>query len=293
MSKCRIGTTIIDALKLCYMVNVGDLSRLMELDYGHYDIIENVRLLRVTSQHFAYCFNVLYDTDEDRREVAQLRFCRYGEKETDIIYTFLHVSNSVLYDCKLFDMVLKLPENLGMVFHNITAIDLAKDFTNINPVSLIRKMYKDKSITTIINNKAVRDRKQTIIGLSQTYSISLDRLKNPTISVKQVKALHNKAKGITVCAYNKHAEIEESEKDYILNYYDNPKKLHRLEVHLNSQEVTDYFKHLGKIQDLTLLADSNFRDDMYFYHLSSVIRFSKGRNPLPWSDLLQCTGRVR
>jgi hypothetical protein len=275
------------------MVNVEDLSRLMELDYGHYDIIENVRLLRVTSQHFAYCFNVLYDTDEDRREVAQLRFCRYGEKETDMIYTFLHISNSVLYDCELFDMVMKLPENLGMVFHNITAIDLAKDFTNINPVSVIRKMYKDKDITTIINGKAVRDRKQTIIGLSQTYSISLDRLKNPTISVKQVKALHNKAKGITVCAYNKHAEIEESEKDYILNYYDNPKKLHRLEVHLNSQEVTDYFKHLGKIQDLTLLVDSNFRDDMYFYHLSSVIRFSKGRNPLPWSDLLQCTGRVR
>ena len=149
------------------------------------------------------------------------------------------------------------------------------------------------NMTTIIKSKALRERKQTIIGLSQTYSISLDRLKNPTISVKQVKALHNKAKGITVCAYNKHAEIEESEKDYILNYYDNPKKLHRLEVHLNSQEVTDYFKHLGKIQDLTLLADSNFRDYMYFYHLSSVIRFSKGRNPLPWSDLLQCTGRVR
>ena len=36
MSKCRIGTTIIDALKLCYMVNVEDLSRLMELDYGHW-----------------------------------------------------------------------------------------------------------------------------------------------------------------------------------------------------------------------------------------------------------------
>lgn len=293
MSKCRIGTTIIDALKLCYMVNVEDLSRLMELDYGHYDTIEDVRLLRVTSQHFAYCFNILYGTDEDRREVAQLRFCRYGEKETDMIYTFLHISNSVLYDCELFDMVMKLPENLGMVFHNITAIDLAKDFTNINPVSVIRKMYKDKDITTIINGKAVRDRKQTIIGLSQTYSISLDRLKNPSISVKQAKALHNKAKGITVCAYNKLAEIEESEKDYILNYYDSPKKLHRLEVHLNSQEVTDYFKYLGKIQDLTLLADSNFRDDMYFYHLSSVIRFSKGRNPLPWSDLLQCTGRVR
>ena len=41
MPRCRIGTTIIDALKLCYMVNVDDLSALMELDYGHYDIIED------------------------------------------------------------------------------------------------------------------------------------------------------------------------------------------------------------------------------------------------------------
>ena len=69
-------------------------------------------------------------------------------------------------------------------------------------------MYKDKDVTTIINGKALRDRKQTITGFSQTYSISLDRLKNLTISVKQAKAVHNKAKGITICAYNKVAEIE-------------------------------------------------------------------------------------
>ena len=77
-----------------------------------------------------------------------------------------------------------------MVFHNITTIDLAKDFTKINPVTIIRKMYKDKGVTTIINGKAVRDRKQTIAGFSQTYSISLDRLKNPTISVKQGRGGH-------------------------------------------------------------------------------------------------------
>ena len=293
MPRCRIGTTIVDALKLCYMVDVEDLSALMELDYGQYDIMGEFMLFRVSSQHFAYCFNVLHGTDEDRKEVAQLRFRRYGEQETDMIYIFLHISNHVLYDRDLLERVLMLPEKLGMVFHNITTVDLAKDFTKINPVTIIRKMYKDKDITTIINGKALRDRKQTIIGFSQTYSISLDRLKNPTISVKQAKAVHNKAKGITVCAYNKVAEIEGSEKDYILDYYGNPKKLHRLEVHLNSQDIADYFKTIGKVQDLHLLTDADFMDSMYFYHLSAVIRFSRGRNPLSWSDLLKCTGGAR
>jgi len=38
----------------------------------------------------------------------------------------------------------------------------------------------------------------TVTGFQQTYSVTLDRLKNPTISIKQAKALHNKAKGLTV-----------------------------------------------------------------------------------------------
>lgn len=54
--------------------------------------------------------------------------------------------------------------------------------------------------------------------------------KNPTISIKQAKALHNKAKGLTVCAYNKAAEISTSGKDYILGYYGNRKRLYRLEI---------------------------------------------------------------
>ena len=74
-----------------------------------------------------------------------------------------------------------------------------------------------------------------IDGVSQSYSVSLDRLKNPTLYFKQAKAIHNKSKGIVVTAYNKMAEIEESGKDYILEFYGNPKRLNRLEVHLNSQ----------------------------------------------------------
>ena len=268
------------------MVNVEDLSALMELDYRQYDIMEGFMLFRVSSQHFAYCFNVLHGTDEDRREMAQLRFRRYGEQETDMTHIFLHISNHVLYDRDLLDRVLVLPEKLGMVFHNITTIDLAKDFTKINPVTIIRKMYKDKDITSIINGKAIKDRKQTIIGFSQTYSISLDRLKNPTISIKQAKAVHNKTKGITVCAYNKVAEITESEKNYILDYYGCPKKLHRLEVHQNNNEIKDYCKTHNITQTINLIFNQQFLDNMYYTHLASILRFTRGRTPLKWHEIL-------
>ena len=293
MSRCRIGTTVIDALKLCYMVNVEDLSALTGLGYGEWETIGEFSFFRVASQHFTYSYNILHSLDEDRHEVAQLRFARHGERQEGTMYAFLHIANSVLYDHPTLAMVLRLPEEMGMVFHNITTIDLAKDFTTINPVSLIRRLYKDKGITTIINGKAVKDRKETVTGFSQTYSVSLARLKNPTISIKQVKALHNKNKGITVCAYNKATEIDVSGKDYILNYYGRPKKLHRLEVHLNSQEVSDYFRGIGEVQDLSLIADADILDAMFYHHLSAVIRFSRGRHQLSWSDLLNCTGRAR
>ena len=292
MSRCKLGTTIIDALKVCYEVNVEDLSALTELEYGEWEVINNFSFFRVASQHFAYCYNIIYSECDERQDVAQLRFGRYGERETNVIFAFLHISNQVLYDPVRLGLVLRLPDELGMVFHNITMVDLAKDFT-INPVTIIKKLYKDTSTTTIINGKAVKDRKMIIDGVSQSYSVSLDRLKNPTLYFKQAKAIHNKVKGIVVTAYNKMAEIEESGKDYVLEFYGNPKRLNRLEVHLNSQEISDYFKKRGVVQDLSLIMDEAFRSEMYFYHLSSVIRFSKKREGIPWEDILKCNGRVR
>ena len=135
MSRCKIGTTVIDALKLCYMVNVEDLSVLTGLGYGEWKTIGDFSFFRVASQHFAYSYNILHGSDEECHEVAQLRFARYGEQQTYNIYAFLHIANSVLYDHSTLEQVLMLPEEMGMVFHNITAI---------------------------INGKAVKDRKETV-----------------------------------------------------------------------------------------------------------------------------------
>ena len=150
MSRCRIGTTVIDALKLCYMVNIDDLSALTGLGYGEWETMGDFSFFRVASQHFSYSYNILHGLDEDRHEVAQLRFARYGEQQTDNIYAFLHIANSVLYDHSTLEQVLMLPEEMGMVFHNITAIDFKYDGVTVaasvgTNVNLFDIRHLDKS----------------------------------------------------------------------------------------------------------------------------------------------------
>ena len=124
------------------------------------------------------------------------------------------------------------------------------------------------------------------------YSSSLNRLNNPTITIKQKKAAANKNDGITVQAYNKKAEIlQSSKKQYILDYHGNPKRLYRLEVRLHNQELKDYFaaKHITPSTDI--LYDGEMLKELFFHHLGAVIRFTRGRTKIQWKELLGCNGR--
>ena len=117
--------------------------------------------------------------------------------------------------------------------------------------------------------------------------MNFKKLSNPTISVKQAKAVKDKSKGLTLCGYNKTKEIEtSSHKDYIKQFYGNPKSLHRLEVHQNNEEIKDFCKVNNIPQDINLITDQQFLDAMYDAHLSSLLRFTKGRTKLNWRDIL-------
>ena len=154
-------------------------------------------------------------------------------------------------------------------------------------------MMRNEKITTILNGRAIKDRRTIIKGITFDYSSSLSRLHCPTITIKQAKAARNKTKGIIVQSYDKKAEIEtRSNKGYILNRYDNPRYLYRLEVRLNYQELRDYFRKAGKPQSVDILFNPNFLSNLFFYHLGAVLRFTRGRKPLAWLDIIQCGGRV-
>lgn len=297
----EIGRTIIDELKLCYVADMTVLEDLVSIDYGESydpgnlysknDDPGNFTFYRTTSHHFKYAYDVCVGDIGERRKVATARFGRYGDVE-DTDYFFYRVENYVLYDFDLLKCTLTIPEMLGMCFHNFTSLDVAID-ARIDLAKLIKRMWHREDVTTIINGKAIRDRKAIVNNLNLTYSTSLQRMKNLTVYVKQSKAKHDKTKGVTVCAYNKGKEISEaSHKDYICEFYGKPKRLYRLEVHLNNAEIKDCCQRLNMPQDLNMIYDQTFLTEMFYYHLSSVIRFTKGRKKLDWRDIIRCNGRL-
>ena len=291
MAKNDLGKTIIDELKLCYEAEQMLLDDLSKVEIGGWVNLAEFALFRVVSRHFQYGFDVMYKSGHgDRVKVATLRFAHYGEQEHSS-YVYYRVENTVLYDAELLNVTMSLADMLGLVFCHITSIDLARDY-KFNVVQRIRKVAKDDAVTVIVNGKAI-DKKKDIGGAMLVYSLNFHRLKNPTIAVKQAKAVKDKTKGLTMCAYDKGNEIDKaSGKDYIREFYGNPKVLHRLEVHLNNQEIKDYCRNVVNIvQDMALLSDHDFLDAMYDYHLSALLRFTRGRKKLDWNEIL-CNRRI-
>ena len=224
-------------------------------------------------------------TFETRTKVATRRFGHYGGQE-HASYVYYRIENEVLYNQERLTTALTLPDLLEMTFQHITSIDLARDF-KFNVVQRIRKTAKDDAIKVIVNGKAIDKEKDVAEGMF-IFSLNFKKLSNPTIAVKQAKAVKDKTKGLTLCGYNKNKEIEAaSHKGYIKEFYGNPKSLHRLEVHQNNEEIKDFCRKNGIVQDVNLIFNQDFLDTMYDAHLSSLLRFTKGRTKLDWRDILQ------
>lgn len=281
MAKCDIGRTIIDELRLCYTAEQTLLQELSQIEMGKWKDYENFSLFRVHSHHFQYSYDILHN----RTKVATLRFGHYGEPQ-QTSYVYYRIENQILYNHDMLTTILTLPDILGFTFQHITSLDLAQDYT-FNIVQRIRKIAKEPNTKVIINGKVI-NKTQDISGAMMIYTLNFTKVRNPSICLKQAKAEHDKTKGLTLCAYNKRNEIEtESHKDYILDFYGNPKNLHRLEVHQNNQEIKDFCKNRNIIQDINLIFNQEFLDNMYYTHLSSILRFTKGRNKQNWHEILQ------
>lgn len=286
----KFGTPVIDALRLCYVAEPSLLQELSSLNVKSSRKFGDFTLTRVAADRFEFFFIIFLDADRTRKELGSLKFGRYGA--ADSLYVYYQVQNGILYDRELLDQALLFPDLLGLYFNNFTAIDIALDHKK-NFSAIIKRMMRNEKITTILNGKAIKDRKELIKGISFDYASSLSRLHCPTITIKQAKAARNKSKGITIQSYDKKAEIEtQSGKDYILNQYGNPQHLFRLEVRLSYANLKGYFSRLGQPQTIAALFDTDVLADLFFSSLASVLRFSRGRKPLAWQDILECNGRL-
>lgn len=283
--ECKL---VIDELRICFVaVNKDAIKELECVEIGGKTDIGEYTFYRIVNDKFRCYFDVV----EAGEQVAVFKFWHHTDYEDATCYVYFKVANKILYNKKRLMKLLLLPNKFGLVFNNYTAIDLAMD-SGLNIPSLIKKMMRNKDISTIINGKKVNNRKEILCGVNFEYSTSLDRLNHPTITFKQKKAIKNKINGITVQAYDKKAEIiDTSDKQYILEHYGNPKRLYRLEVRLHYQELKDYFNKIRLVPDLGVVFNCELLEDMFLYHLSSVVRFTKGRKKLDWQGLIKSNGR--
>ncbi|RGR04618.1 hypothetical protein DWW29_01800 [Bacteroides fragilis] len=198
---------------------------------------------------------------------------------------WISISNRVLYTDEIYYLDF-IESNLGLELHNITTLDLCLDMS-IDIARLIRRLIRNPQITTILNGKRIIDRKQDRPEITYTSSGNMDKDKYLTVNIKQKKAIKDKSKGSTLIAYNKKTEIaNSSDKRYIDDYYNNPSKLHRLEVHLNNEEIRDYITKNRHELSFYSLIDKKFLSRLFGYTLNSLIRFEKEEKPIDWANLL-------
>ena len=273
---------VIDELQLCFnKVNSLSAYHLEHVKKGESVTIDGYEFLRRTNDRFRFSFAVY---DKRKELVATMRFGRFAGERGELAY--FRVENPILYNPNKLNEVLKIPFHMHMELHNITALDLAYD-TPLNTYKLIRKKMRSMAVETIINDKLIHDRTSLIKGVDVCFSVTEERLKNPTITIRQKNAIHNKYKGVTVQAYNKKEEIEHaSHKDYILERYGYPRHLHRLEVRLHNEQVKDFLQD-KPVDPLVLLNKSELLKEMFLCNLERVIKFKSNNKLEEWSTLLK------
>lgn len=291
MSTCkRLGQPVLDELRVCYVADPLLLDELSHVEIGRHLEFAPFVLIRRVGDRFEFLFSLFIVEAGGLEEVGLFKFGRYGAGASN--YCYLKIDNHVLYDADLFHVVLTFPELVGLDFNNFTAIDVAIDYGK-NISAIIKRMLRNETVDTILNGKRVQGRTRVIPGITFSYATSLCRLRCPTITIKQAKAAKNKDKGTTVQSYDKLAEVEtKSDKQYILDYYDHPRYLFRLEVRLNYQQIHDYCAARHIAQQIELLFDPEFLAGLYYDNLSSVLRFTKKRKKLPWPEIIRCNGKV-
>lgn len=273
---------VIDELQLCFnKVNSLSAYHLENVKKGESVTIDGYEFLRRTNDRFRFSFAVY---DKQKELVATMRFGRFAGERAELAY--FRVENPILYNPDKLNEVLKIPFHMHMELHNITALDLAFD-TPLNTYKLIRKKMRSMAVETIINDKLIHDRTSLIKGVDVCFSVTEERLKNPTITIRQKNAIHNKYKGVTVQAYNKKEEIEHaSHKDYILEWYGCPRHLHRLEVRLHNEQVKEFLQD-RPVDPVVLLNKSELLKEMFLHNLERVIKFKSNNRLEEWSTLLK------
>ncbi len=283
----------LDAVSLCYeVVHPYYYEQLQTLDYGEYLDMDEFQLYRIEGRYFDNVYAIRLDNGTRDIEWGVIKFNLARGIIDNNTHTngnrkvWLSLNNETLYSEDMYYLTY-IEQKLGLEFHNVTSLDLALD-TPFSVSPLVRTYLRRKDITTILNGKRITDRDEDRVEISYTNSGSLNKQdKYKTVNIKQRNAIKDKSRGITILTYDKAAEITNaSDKRYILEYYGNPKRLYRTEVHLNSEDIKNYVERSGIQYTPLILFDEAILEDMFFHFLGSVIRFQSRKIDVSWKHLL-------
>ena len=282
----------IDALRLCYEVTApNNINVIKDKEIGEEIDFLYFYLRRIEGKHFKFVYEIRYNDMGKDKLFGELRLGINDNKEESNTHqngykkAWISISNRVLYSDEIYYLDF-IEDNLGLKLHNITTLDLCLDMS-IDIARLIRRLIRNPQVTTLLNGKRITNRKEDRPEITYTFSGNMDKDKYLTVNIKQKKAIKDKSKGSTLIAYNKKAEIaNSSDKTYINSHYNNPAKLHRLEVHLNNDEVKEYLNRTKQELSFYSLVDNKFLLRLFDQTLNSLIRFEYNGKKLDWVDLL-------
>lgn len=278
---CNLEKTIIDNLVICYLAPTELLGWLKQTDNSCYG---DFRMYRAEGRFHRHYFHLFTD---DYRRLGDIYFERYASKGNEL-YLWLKVENSLLYDQSYLEVIDQVSAQWELEFNGFTSLDLARDF-GYDVAARIRKMMRREDLAVMVNGKEVRDRDKTLKGVYRTCGISLAKDGTKGLTIKQAKAARNKHLGITLDCYNKTEEIENaSGKQYIRDFYGQRKRLHRLEMRMNCEQIKRACKKTKTRYQLDLITQQESLDAIFIYALQFVLRFRHGRKVLQWEDLFKC-----
>ena len=284
---------MIDALRLCLEVeNSYHIDQLKKLQVGERYDLYDFHLFRIEGRYFDNVYIIRFLEGEKTTDYGELKFNLNGSEEDNNTHSnglkkvWLAINNSVFYAKDDLHYYSYIASTLGLYPHNITALDLCCD-VSFDVGKRIKAHLRNKEITTILNGKRIKDRSQDRPEISYKYSGSLDKDKYLSVYLKQKKAIKDKSKGLTLTAYNKQAEIANSSgKDYIPKFYGNPRKLYRLEIHLNNEEIKEYFNGQEFDYYYWVLHSQEELRKLFLHHLNRLLRFEQAGKRIAWETIL-------
>lgn len=289
---------VIDKLKICY--TLSDTSRLHELRENLLERFEvqewDFHLRRIEGKHFNNVYEIVYifNKDNNPEDMEEQVFgtlqwgLRSDHDEAFKPYVWLYVDNSqfyLKYDYSTNGRLMFLgyiEQMLGLVFNNITHLDLALDSVANYSKALI-KLIRDKDYYPIINGSKITDRKRLIEDILYIGVGNLERIKEYSLLIQQKK------NDLSLNSYNKKREVEnKSKKFYIMDSYKNPNQLHRLEIRINSDVLKDFFIRNRIEYNPSMFITDDWLWLLFLTFLNRIIRFQtvKGRKVYGVMDLI-------